>query len=300
MKKSKYKAIIYIILSAFSFAFMFAFVRMSGDLPTFQKVFFRNFVALIIAVGTLIKTKTPFKIGDKKNHMVLFVRAAAGTAGMIGNFYAIDQLALSDASMLNKMSPFFTIVFSYIFLKEKLTPFQLLTVIGAFIGALFIIKPSFANAALFPAVIGFLGGMGAGLAYACVRFLGQHGVQGKVIVAYFSGFSCLVTLPYLLVFGKAMSSYQILCLIGAGCAAAGGQFGITAAYTHAPAREISVYDYSQLLFTTLLGFFLFADVPDVWSFVGYVIIVTMGVLVFLYNNVWHKQETEAPQEKRSP
>ncbi len=291
MKKSKYKAIIYIILSAFSFAFMFAFVRMSGDLPTFQKVFFRNFVALVIAVGTLIKTKTPFKIGDKKNHMVIFVRAAAGTAGMIGNFYAIDQLALSDASMLNKMSPFFTIVFSYIFLKEKLTPFQLLTVIGAFIGALFIIKPSFANAALFPAVIGFLGGMGAGLAYACVRFLGQHEVQGKVIVAYFSGFSCLITLPYLLFYGKAMSSYQILCLIGAGCAAAGGQFGITAAYTHAPAREISVYDYSQLLFTTLLGFFLFADVPDVWSFVGYVIIVTMGVLVFLYNNVWHKQET---------
>ena len=290
MKKNKYKAIIYIILSAFSFAFMFAFVRMAGELPTFQKVFFRNFIALLIAVATLIKAKTPFKIEGKTNKWVIFVRAAAGTAGMLGNFYAIDKLALSDASMLNKMSPFFTIVFSYIFLKEKLTPFQLLTVIGAFIGAMFIIKPSFANAALFPAVLGFLGGMGAGLAYACVRYLGQHGVHGKVIVAYFSGFSCLVTLPYLLFLGKEMSISQILCLIGAGCAAAGGQFTITAAYTHAPAREISVYDYSQLIFTMLLGFFLFGDIPDVWSFVGYFIIVTMGVLVFLYNNVWHAEE----------
>lgn len=297
MKKSRYKAILYIVLSAFSFAFMFAFVRMAGDLPTFQKVFFRNFVALLIAVGTLAKTKTPFKLGNKKNHLVIFVRAAAGTAGMLGNFYAIDKLALSDASMLNKMSPFFTIVFSYLFLKEKLTPFQLLTVIGAFIGALFIIKPSFANAALFPAILGFLGGMGAGLAYACVRYLGQHGVQGKVIVAYFSGFSCLVTLPYLLFFGKEMSLYQILCLIGAGCAAAGGQFGITAAYTHAPAREISVYDYSQLLFTTLLGFFLFGDVPDALSFIGYFIIVTMGVLVFLYNNVWHVPDDEKKEQE---
>ncbi|WP_028510094.1 DMT family transporter [Ruminococcus sp. NK3A76] len=290
MKKNKYKAIIYIILSAFSFAFMFAFVRMAGELPTFQKVFFRNFIAMLIAVATLIKTKTPFKIEGKTNKWVIFVRAAAGTAGMLGNFYAIDKLALSDASMLNKMSPFFTIVFSYIFLKEKLTPFQLLTVIGAFIGAMFIIKPSFANAALFPSVLGFLGGMGAGLAYACVRYLGQHGVHGKVIVAYFSGFSCLVTLPYLLFLGKEMSISQILCLIGAGCAAAGGQFTITAAYTHAPAREISVYDYSQLIFTMLLGFFLFGDIPDVWSFVGYFIIVTMGVLVFLYNNVWHAEE----------
>ena len=140
--------------------------------------------------------------------------------------------------------------------------------------------------------MGFLGGMGAGLAYACVRYLGQHGVQGKVIVAYFSGFSCVVTLPYLLFFGKAMTMYQLLCLIGAGVAAAGGQFSITAAYTHAPAREISVYDYSQLIFTTTLGFFLFGDIPDKWSFLGYFIIVGMAVLVFLYNNVWHTDEPQ--------
>ena len=69
--------------------------------------------------------------------------------------------------------------------------------------------------------------------------------------------------------------------------AAGGQFAITAAYTHAPAREISVYDYSQLIFTTILGYFLFGDIPDGWSFLGYFIIIAMAVLVFLYNNVWH-------------
>ena len=122
MKKNKYKAILYIVLSAFSFAFMFAFVRMAGDLPTFQKVFFRNFVALLIATATLIKTKTPFKVEGKTNKWVIFVRAAAGTAGMLGNFYAIDKLALSDASMLNKMSPFFTIVFidgSLVFSTER-------------------------------------------------------------------------------------------------------------------------------------------------------------------------------------
>ena len=88
-----------------------------------------------------------------------------------------------------------------------------------------------------------------------------------------------------------MSVTQILCLLGAGAAAAGGQFSITAAYTHAPAREISVYDYSQLIFTTILGYFFFGDIPDSWSFVGYAVIIAMAVLVFLYNNVWHKEET---------
>ena len=48
-----------------------------------------------------------------------------------------------------------------------------------------------------------------------------------------------------------------------------------------------LYDYSQLIFTTILGYFLFGDIPDGWSFLGYFIIIAMAVLVFLYNNVWH-------------
>lgn len=290
MVKSKNKAIFYICLSAFSFAFMFAFVRLSGDLPTMQKVFFRNFVALFFAVGMLKKQHIKFQVEGGKNKWVLFVRVFAGTAGMIGNFYAIDHMVLSDASMLNKMSPFFVIVFSYIFLKEKLTFFQLATVIGAFVGSLFIIKPSFSGVDFLPAFVGFLGGMGAGLAYTCVRYLGQHGVKGPLIVACFSGFSCIVTLPFMIFDFHAMSVTQLLCLLGAGTAAAGGQFSITAAYTHAPAKEISVYDYTQLIFTTILGFLFFGDIPDKWSFLGYVIIIAMAVLVFLYNNVWHSKE----------
>ena len=288
--KKKYLGIIYIILSAFCFAFMFAFVRLAGDLPTMQKTFFRNFVALWFAVGVLIKNKIPFRVEGRNNKTALFVRALAGTLGMIGNFYAIDKLKLSDASMLNKMSPFCAVVFSIIILKERLKLFQLLTLMGAFGGALFIIKPSFANADLFPAVVGFLGGMGAGLAYSCVRYLGKNGVQGAVIVSFFSGFSCVFTLPFMIVRFEPMSWKQLLFLLGAGASAAGGQFTITAAYSHAPAREISVYDYSQLIFTTTLGYFLFGDIPDGWSFLGYFIIVAMAVLVFLYNNVWHNEK----------
>ncbi len=288
MVKKKYKAVIYIVLSAFCFALMGLFVTKSGDLPTMQKVFFRNLFALFIAIGSLKNSGTKFEIGDKKNHAVLFVRAFGGTIGMIGNFYALGKMNLSDALMLNKMSPFFVIVFSYIFLKEKLTRFQLLTVLGAFGGSLFIIKPSFSNVDLFPAICGFLGGMGAGLAYTCVRYLGQHGVKGPVIVAYFSGFSCLFTLPFLIFRFKPMTLAQFLCLLGAGISAAGGQFSITAAYSHAPAKEISVYDYSQLIFTTILGMIFLHQFPDKWSFVGYIIIITMAVLVFIYNNFLHK------------
>ncbi len=283
----RYKGIIYICISALCFAFMAAFVRLSGDLPTFQKTFFRNFVALFLAVGVLIKEKIPLRLESRRLLFPLTVRALAGTLGMIGNFYAIDRLVLSDASMLNKMSPFFAIVFSYLILKEKLTLFQLAAVITAFGGSLLIIKPSLSNVDLFPALAGFAGGMGAGLAYTCVHYLGQKGVKGPIIVSFFSGFSCLFCLPFLIVSYQHMSLMQLLCLLGAGVSAAGGQFSITAAYTHAPAREISIYDYSQLIFSTSLGFFLFGDVPDIWSFVGYAVIISMAVANFIYNNKRH-------------
>ena len=107
----KYLGIIYIIISAFCFAFMFAFVRMSGDLPTFQKTFFRNFIAFFFALAILKKERIPFRIQNTKNRPIIFIRALAGTIGMLFNFYAIDNMILSDASMLNKMSPFFVIIF---------------------------------------------------------------------------------------------------------------------------------------------------------------------------------------------
>ena len=164
-----------------------------------------------------------------------------------------------------------------------MSPAQALAVAGAFIGSLFVIKPTFTNMALVPSLIGLCGGICAGIAYAMVRILGQRGQKGSSVVIFFSGFSCVVTLPYLLLDFHPMSGLQILTLLGAGLAAAGGQFGITEAYYHAPAKEISIYDYSQIIFSTILGFFLFGQVPDRYSVLGYVIICAMALWMFVYN-----------------
>lgn len=147
MSSNKVKGIMCIISSAFCFALMNMFVRMAGDLPSIQKSFFRNFIALIIAFIVLIRTDEKFKF-NKKNLPELLLRSIFGTMGILCNFYAIDHLVLSDASMLNKLSPFFAVICSYFVLKEKVKPFQALAVIVAFIGALFIIKPQSISASL--------------------------------------------------------------------------------------------------------------------------------------------------------
>lgn len=281
--KKKYLGIIYIVLSAFCFALMNMFVRLSGDLPSVQKSFFRNLVALVFAFAILKKDGVWFS-GKRENIKYLFLRSAAGTVGILCNYYAIDRMVLSDASMLNKMSPFFVIIFSFFILKEKIKPPQILIVAGAFLGSLLIIRPTAHIFQSPAALVGLLGGLTAGLAYTYVRLLGEKGEKGPFVVFIFSTFSCVVTLPFLIFQYHAMSAMQLVYLLFAGLCAAGGQFSITAAYFHAPAREISVYDYSQIVFSALLGFFVFGQIPDVLSWMGYAVICVMAVLMFLYNN----------------
>ena len=139
--------------------------------------------------------------------------------------------------------------------------------VTAFIGAVFVVKPSM-NVQFFNAMIGVIGGFGAGVAYTFVRKLGKQGERGPVIVMCFSVFSCIVTAPFLLVGAKPMSVYQIVMLLFAGAAATGGQLSITKAYTKAPAKEISVFDYSQVIFAALLGFVFLQQIPDYLSVIG--------------------------------
>ena len=279
---SKLKGIFYVIMAAFGFSMMSFFVKLSGDLPAFQKSFFRNFVALIFISAIIIKNKSGF-IPKKKSIPDLLCRCIFGTAGLLCNFYAIGQLNLSDANMLNKLSPFFAIIFSVLLLREKPTAVQIGGVLTALLGSVLIIKPGFEGAPFVPSLAGFISGAAAGLAYTFVRKLGARGENSLRIVFYFSLLSTLLTLPFFLVSPVQLTGHQLLMLLLCGCSACVGQFGITQAYLLAPAKEISVYDYSQILFAAGLGYLFFRQIPDGWSMVGYILICGAGVGMFLYN-----------------
>lgn len=281
MNKNKNIAILLIIGAAFFFALMNLFVRLSGDLPLMQKCFFRNIVAFFAAAFTMIKERESVKI-PKGSLKYLLGRSICGTLGILGNFYAVGTLALSDASMLNKLSPFFAMIFSVWLVKEKANALEWSLVAIAFGGAMLIVKPKF-NLNSIPGLCGFLGGMGAGAAYTFVRKLGQLKVKSSLIIAFFSAFSCIATLPSLIFNYHSMTLYQFLMLMLAGVAASGGQFCITGAYKRAPAKEISVFDYSQVIFAAVLGYIFLGQIADIWSVLGYVIIISVAVIKWIYN-----------------
>lgn len=211
------KAIILIIISAFCFAVMNLFVSLSGDVPVIQKTFFRNLFAMIIASFAMIKNRH-YILPKKGERSGILLRSAFGFGGMLCNFYALSHLAVVDASPLNKMSPFFAVLFSVWILKERPNRVQILCIVTAFIGAMFVLKPTFANADLLPSCAGFIGGACAGLAYTFVRRLTSGGTDGYYIVFFFSAFSTLCSAPVLIFDYSPMTMLQFLCLLGAGAA----------------------------------------------------------------------------------
>ena len=116
---SKQKGVLFILISAFGFAMMNLFVRLSGDLPSIQKSFFRNLIAFFVALVYLIRksSKTDNKISlpkGKDQWGILLLRSLFGTVGIIANFYMLDRVPVADASVMNKLAPFFVTAILYI------------------------------------------------------------------------------------------------------------------------------------------------------------------------------------------
>ena len=271
------------------------FVRLADDfggaVSPFQKSFFRNIVAVAVAgvlfwraCGRAGARPSPVPTGrvalprDRTGWAALVWRSIFGTIGIFGNFYALSHIPLGDACMLNKLSPFSAVIASWLLLGDRVTARQGVAVAIAFVGAMFVVKPGFALAGETTAALaGLAGGVSAGLAYTCVRRLGILKVEPSFIVLFFSAFSTLATLPFLLFDYHPMTGAQVAILFGAGIAATVGQFGITAAYRFARPREIAVYDYANVAFAAVFGFLVFGQVPDAFSWFGIAIIVSMGV-----------------------
>ena len=275
---SRGKGIACIIASAFGFALMAFFVRLcddfGGEITCFQKSFFRNVLALAIALAVFCRDRRRSRAGgDPRGAAVLpagrawvplVLRAVFGTVGIFANFYALSRIPIGEGMTLNKTAPFFTVLFSWILLGER---------VSAFAGAALVMKPGFRGGGTFAAAMALTGGLGAGLAYVCVHQLGRMKVNGAFIVLFFSAFSCVASLPLTAIDFRPMTFAQVLILVGAGAGAALGQFGVTAAYRYAEPRSIAVYDYTNVIFTALFGFAFFGQVPDALSVVGFAVIL---------------------------
>lgn len=277
---NRQKGIVCIVLSALAFALMNVFVRLSGDLPSAEKSLFRNLIAVAVAGFVIFKNHQDLHY-PKKAWPNLILRSAFGTIGILCNFYAVDHLLLADASAIQKLVPFITILASALILREKPSKLQIMLVVFAFLCSLLIIKPSFSNTNFLASLVAALGAICAGCAYVYVRKLTLQGIDKSKIIFFFSAFSLLVFIPMTLVNFVMPTGQQFFYLLMAGIMASCGQYAVTYAYSFAPASQISICDYSQIIFAALFGFVFFGQVADWMSWIGYGALIALAVINYI-------------------
>jgi len=286
------KGIGLILLSAFSFASMSALASLAGELPFFQKALFRNGVSMVISAMILLRYQRHISL--PRQHMgLLTVRILCGIGGVFCNYYAINHLLLANSNSLSKLSPFFAILTATVFFKERIEKPQIICIFIALTGSVFLIAPGirqFEAASL----VGLLGGMFAGSAQASLRALRKRtAIDGPTLVFLFSLASTVFALIPSLVFWEKVTFRQLLLLLGVGCMGAVGQFAMTGAYFYAAPKDISIYDSSQILFSAVMGYLLFRQIPRGTDFIAYTLIILAAVLLFLHLRRTDKRDAAA-------
>ena len=283
MIKNRYLlGVFFILLSAIGFSTLQMIVKLLPDVSVGNKMFFRNIVITIITFIVIKMEGISLKV-DKKDIPLLSLRVICGTLGVIISFYTLMYIPLADSTIIQKLSSFIMLILSYIFFKEKFTSIHFIGLFIAFIGVIFIVKPG-SSSFSFGYILAMLGACCTALAYISIRGLGIRGnINPFTIVFYFSFISCVIFIPELIINTPSLDLKTLILLLSIGIFGSIGQYGITFAYKFASSREVGVFEYTQVIFSSILGIVFLNEIPDIYSVIGYVIITITGIYMFNYN-----------------
>lgn len=278
---NKKKGILLMLLSALLFSAMQIVIHITGrHVPLMEQVFFRNIVSLIICF-VIIRHNGLSMFGERKYQPLLFTRSVFGLLGLVSLFYAAARASQADITILSKLSPFLITLFAFLFLKEKIARIQVPALIIAFGGAILVANPSF-HSNLFPLFLAFLCAIFSSVSYTLLAYF-KDKVDAVTVIMHFSTFCSVVSLPFFLLNFSLPSLTDFLLLLLMGTFGGFGQIALTYAYRMAPASEVSIYNYSGILFAMILGYLVLGETVPLTSLAGGALVIFASLLTYRYS-----------------
>jgi drug/metabolite transporter (DMT)-like permease len=252
-------------------------VPAEAGIPVSEKLVARGIVAVVVTF-VLLKRRGESLVSGKPG--LLFLRSALGTIGMVLYFVALENLPLANTVTINKLSPFFVLLFSWMFLKERLKKMQIAAIFTAFAGVALVAGPS--GISLSGSVIAALASaVFAGAAYTTLRALRKYDSPLRVVF-WFSLLTVAVFLPKTTVDGTIPSGNTIFPLAGIGAAGVMGQVLMTTAYRYAPGAKVAIYGYLSVVFSVAWQIAFFREIPSITVLAGALLVMTGGWLNYRY------------------
>jgi drug/metabolite transporter (DMT)-like permease len=239
-------------------------------------------IAFLFAYSLFAVTKKKIIIKNKRTVGLLIIRSLFGLAGSITYLYAISNLNLADATLLNKTSPFFVVIFSFVFLKESVNFKLIIALILAAIGTAFVINPDM-QYTLNAAIIGLLSGIFSGAAYVIIRCL-KNDTNPETIAISFCVISIIASIPLMIFTSFVMPNIQdMLYIIGMAVCAAIAQYTLSIAFVAEKASKISIYTYAEVVFAAVIGIIVWREYIGVTTIIG-ALLISIGGLLNYSNN----------------
>ncbi len=262
--------------AALMFASMGVLVRFaSQQMANEQVVFLRNLFGLLILLPVLMQRGVNISLKTSRPLLHL-ARSLFGLAAMYCFFYALANLALADAVLLNFTAPLFIPFIALLWLQERVSRHVVAAIAIGFCGILFILKP---GSGLYSSValVGLASGCFAAFAMVCLRKLSATDPPLRVVVYYGVICSSVSAVP-MLWHWQTPPLIPVLQMAAAGMFATAGQYLLSKGYGYAPAAQIGPFTYASVVFAAGYGWFFWAEVPDWMSLSGTLLVVSAGIL----------------------
>jgi S-adenosylmethionine uptake transporter len=272
---------LWMIVASFLFACMGVCVKLGADrFAAGELVFYRGFVATLILGGLIAWRRLPLATPYAGAH---FRRGFAGFVSLVAYFYAITLIPLATAVTLNYTSPLFLAMLLVFWNGERPARRLYLALASGFLGVVLVLQPTLEAHQLFGGMLGLISGIIASVAYLNVRQLGELGEPEWRTVFYFSLFSTIGGLPWLLTSNPfhAIDTTGWLLLFGVGGFGTAAQLCMTAAYKRGRTLAAASLAYSTVVFSSLFGIVIWRETLSLMAWTGIALIIAAGITASL-------------------
>jgi S-adenosylmethionine uptake transporter len=266
----------WMLLGALSYTVTGALVRiLAGEYPMFEIVFLRCVIAVFM-MAPLIMRLGVGKLKTRQPVMHL-VRTSIGYGGILCWFYGVSNIPLTDYYALQFTMPLFTIAGAVLLLGEH-SSFKTWVAVGfGFFGALVILRPGLIDFSL-----GALAALTAALSFACINIMIRIMARkdDPAVIVVYANFLMIPMALIPALFDWVTPAWEdIPAIVGIGIFGTLAQFSLTRAVALADARVVQPFDFARVPFAALIGWFVFGEISDVWTWVGAVMIFAAAYYV---------------------
>jgi drug/metabolite transporter (DMT)-like permease len=243
--------------------------HLGTDMNPVQAAFIRYAFGVVLISPVLLRL---FAAGARPSRLGLhMLRGVTHGAAVMLWFFAMARIPIAQVTAIGFTAPIFTTIGAALFLGERLHARRIAAVVVSFLGTVIILRPGALNIEL-----GALAQLVAAPLFACSFLIAKKLTQTEssaTIVAYMSVFVTLALLPPALLVWRTPTLTELGWLFITAILATAGHYTLTRAMQAVELTVLQPFSFLQLVWATLLGYYVFAEVPDAWTLVGGAVII---------------------------